>query len=310
MRSLLVTLMLALLMSGCAKPRPEPAPPVPAPGPEPQAAPTTPPPPLPPRQPTEAEKAAAQNRALQAAELLQDGKVTETRLELQRSLKLDPRNVLATTLMRQLDEDPTAILGKEFFLYKVMPGDTLSRIADRVLGDKYMFYAMARYNGITMPRQLQAGQVIKILGKPPKEVRKPAEPEIRRPAATEAQLPANAGARTCDTASQMYTTADQFRASGKTDKLLEYLDKAHDSYRECARLAAQSPDLLAKRDHLKRPLADAYYREAMKAYYNQQMDLAIHLFQRVLEVDPEHQLAADNLRRAKDLKEKSARFQN
>lgn len=309
MRSLLVTLMLALLMAGCAKPRPEPAPPVPAPAAEPQPAPKPPPPPpQPPRQPTEAEKAAAQERALQAAELLQDGKVSETKLELQRSLKLDPHNVLATTLMRQLNEDPTAILGTEFFLYKVVPGDTLSRIADRVLGDKYMFYALARYNGISMPRQLQAGQVIKILGKQPKEVRKPPEPEIRRPAAVQAPQPSNDGARACDSALQMYKAADQYRASGKTDKLLEYLDKSHDSYRECARLAGQSPELLAKRDQLKRPIADSYYREAMKAFYNQELDLAIHLFQRVLEVDPEHQLAADNLRKAKDLRERSARI--
>ena len=58
----------------------------------------------------------------------------------------------------------------------------------------------------------------------------------------------------------------------------------------------------------KRPLADGYYREAMKAHYDQEMDLAIHLFQRVLDVDPEHSLAAENLRKDKDLLRKACRI--
>ena len=308
MRSLLLTVLVALLLAGCPKRVPEPQAPPPPTRPEPAPPkPAPPPPPAPPRAPTEQEKAAAQDRALQAAELLQDGKVAETRLELQRSLKLDPHNVLGTTLQRQLDEDPTAILGKEFFPYKVVSGDTLSRIADRFLGDKYMFYALARYNGISVPRQLQAGQVIKILGKPPKEPPKPAPPPPQpRPQTPQAPTtsPIEAAARACDNAAQMYRTA-----VGKPDKLLEYLDRSHEFYRECGRLGGQNPELVAKREQLKRPLADSYYREAMKAYYNQELDLAIQLFQRVLEVDPDHQLAADNMRKAKDLKYRSEQLQ-
>jgi LysM repeat protein len=263
--------------------------------------------------PTPAEKANAQEHALQAAELLQEAKVPETRLELQRSLKLDPHNVLATTLLRQLDEDPTAILGKESFQYKVVPGDTLSRIADRVLGDKYMFYALARYNNIATPRQLQAGQLIKILGKqppPPKEVRRPESRPSVPPENLPAQPPATSplAVRACENAAKWYKVADQQRAAGKSDKFLELLDKSHEAYRECGRFGAQTPELMVKREQLKRPLADGYYREAMKAHYDQEMDLAIHLFQRVLDVDPEHQLAAENLRKDKDLLRKACRI--
>jgi hypothetical protein len=46
----------------------------------------------------------------------------------------------------------------------------------------------------------------------------------------------------------------------------------------------------------------------MKAHYDQEMDLAIHLFQRVLDVDPEHQLAAENLKRDKDLLRRACRI--
>lgn len=311
MRSLWLILLVALLVSGCPKRVPEPTP-EPAPAPVPTPAPKPPPPPTPPvpRQPTEQEKGAAQDRAIQAAELLQDGKVAETRLELQRALKLDTHNVLATTLQRQLDEEPTAILGKEFFLYKVVSGDTLSRISDRFLGDKYMFYALARYNNIPVPRQLQAGQTIKILGKPPKELPRSAAPTPtptptpRPQPGPPPQSPGEAASRACDNAAQMYRTAIT-----RSDKLLEYLDRSHEFYRECGRLGAGNPELAAKREQLKRPLADSYYREAMKAYYNQELDLAIQILQRVLDVDPDHQLAADNLRKAKDLKYRSEQLQ-
>jgi LysM repeat protein len=307
MRIFFSILMAALLVAGCAKPKPEPAPPTAREEqrPEPPKPPPPPPPAPPPHSPTTAEKAAAQERALLAAELLQDAKVNETRTELMRSLKLDPQNVLATTLMRQLNEDPTAILGKESFPYKVASGDTLSRIADRFLGDKYMFYALARYNNIATPKNLQAGQTIKILGKPPAVV------AVRPPPPTPAPIPvppttasANdaAAIRACDNMLALYKSADQQRAAGRTDKFLEQLDKTHEAYRECGRLGAQNTTLIAKRDQLKRPIADGYYREGMKAYYNQDLDLSIHLLQRVVEVDPDYQLAADNLRKAKDLK--------
>jgi tetratricopeptide (TPR) repeat protein len=307
MRSLWLILLVALLVSGCPKapPGPDTAPPV-VPPPAPQKPPPPPPPPPPPRVPTEQEKAAAQERAIQAAELLQDGKVAETRLELQRALKLDPHNVLATTLQRQLDEDPTAILGKEFFLYKVISGDTLSRIADRFLGDKYMFFALARYNNIAVPRQLQAGQTIKILGKPPKEQPKPPPPPPNQniPPSPPPGPSIEAAVRACDNAEKMYRASEQMRAAGRTDKQLENLDRAHEFYRECGRLGGQNPEIAAKREQIKRSLADSYYREAMKAYYNQDLDLAIQLLRRVLEVDPEHRLAADNLQKALYLKSK------
>jgi tetratricopeptide (TPR) repeat protein len=113
-----------------------------------------------------------------------------------------------------------------------------------------------------------------------------------------------AASRACDNALQSYKAAEQMRAAGRTDKQLENLDRAHEYYRECVRLGGQNPDIATKREQIKRPLADSYYREAMKAYYNQDLDLAIHLLRRVLEVDPEHRLAADNLQKAIYLKSK------
>ncbi|RME58716.1 MAG: LysM peptidoglycan-binding domain-containing protein, partial [Caldilineae bacterium] len=43
-------------------------------------------------------------------------------------------------------------------IYMVQPGDTLSRIAQRVYGDKYLYLALCRYNNLTNCSLLQPGQ--------------------------------------------------------------------------------------------------------------------------------------------------------
>ena len=216
------------------------------------------------------------------------------------ALKFDPHNVLALLMLRQLTEDSVVMLGKEYFLYKVLPGDNLSKIAERFLGDKYLFYALARYNNISVPRQLQAGQIIKVPGKAPKNPAPiPAPPPPPQPP------PPPPSSEACDKAFQFYQLSEQQRAAGK--EILGTLDKAHEWYRECAKLASQSTEARTKLVQMKRPLADAYYREGLKGFHNQQLDLAIQLFQRSLEIDPKHPGAADYLRRAIVLREQCMR---
>jgi LysM repeat protein len=294
-----------VLLFGCAKPHPEPAP-------QREPPPIDQPPPPPERKaekmhtPTADEKDAAQQRAKRAAEMLQEGEVDTTRIELQRSLKLDPDNVIASTLQRQLDEDPTVILGKDHFPYTVVSGDTLSRIADRFLGDKYMFYALARYNGITKPRRLPAGQVIQVLGKAPKEQRKPAPDLPRKP---DLQVPAAAPddtaiAKLYDLALQRCKSAEPARAAGRVTEALDQLDRGHQAYREAVKLGGQGSELLVRRDSARRCLADGYYRDGVKALYDQDVELAIPLLARVLEVEPDNRPARENYAKAVYLKEK------
>lgn len=102
-----------------------------------------------------------------AIELLETGNEEQASIELQRALQVDPSHRLAQNLMRQITADPFTTLGRESFPYRVQPGETLSRIAGRFLGDVYQFYLLARYNDIKVPRQLGGGQLIRIPGKAP-----------------------------------------------------------------------------------------------------------------------------------------------
>lgn len=102
-----------------------------------------------------------------AVELLEVGNEEQALAEIQRALQADPHNRLAQSLLKQVQTDPQVLLGRESFAYRVEPGESLSRIAGRFLKDVHLFYALARYNDIKVPRQLQGGQLIKVPGKQP-----------------------------------------------------------------------------------------------------------------------------------------------
>lgn len=162
------------VLAGCAAPPPyvKPvAPPVAAPAapakvPEPapvEAAPAAPAP----IQVTPATIQTAQRLATSAIEMLESGNEEQASAEIQRALQNDPNNKLAQSLLKQIQSDPVATLGRESFPYRVQPGESLSKIAQRFLGDVHLFYILARYNDLRVPKQLQSGQMIKVPGKAP-----------------------------------------------------------------------------------------------------------------------------------------------
>lgn len=180
-----VTVAVAGWMAGCATPPPA----EPKPAPAPAAAPATPPPaaepPAPPAEPAPAgpvSAQAAQRLALSATEMLEVGHEEQALAEIQRALQADPANRLAQSLLKQIQTDPQVLLGREYFSYRVQPGESLSRIAGRFLNDVHLFYALARYNDIKVPRQLQGGQMIKVPGKAPPPTAAPAPPAAAVPA--------------------------------------------------------------------------------------------------------------------------------
>jgi tetratricopeptide (TPR) repeat protein len=114
--------------------------------------------------------------------LLEVGNEEQALAEIQRALQVDPANRLAQSLLKQIQTDPQVLLGREHFVYRVEPGESLSRIAGRFLKDVHLFYALARYNDIKVPRQLQGGQQIKVPGRQPPPVQPPPPPPPPPPA--------------------------------------------------------------------------------------------------------------------------------
>ena len=130
---------------------------------------------------------ASQRQATSAIDMLEAGHEDQATAELQRALQNDPNNKLAQLLLRQIQVDPVATLGREHFQYKVQPGESISKIAQRFLGDVHQFYILARYNDLKVPKQLQSGQVIKVPGKaPPAAAVAPPAPAPAKPVATPA----------------------------------------------------------------------------------------------------------------------------
>ena len=159
-----LSLWAAAALAGCAAP-PAAAPPPPA---APPAAPKVETPAPPPVENRSAEPPPLDGQEIQRArEALEAGQDETAEGELKKVLLSEPGNRQAQGLMRQIKDDPVTLLGRESFAYRVQPGESLSSIAKKFLGDAFLFYALARYNGIKVPRNLAGGQMIKVPGKAP-----------------------------------------------------------------------------------------------------------------------------------------------
>jgi tetratricopeptide (TPR) repeat protein len=116
----------------------------------------------------------ARERLRKAIALLEVGAAEQARVELGAYLKEVPNSKLADSLIQQIETDPTQLLGSTSYAYTLRPGESLSMVAKRALGDAMLFHALARYNGITNPSALRAGQTIRVPGNAPPA---PNEPE-------------------------------------------------------------------------------------------------------------------------------------
>ncbi|MDD3836747.1 MAG: LysM peptidoglycan-binding domain-containing protein [Phenylobacterium sp.] len=118
----------------------------------------------------------------QAIDLMNQGRIAEARPVLAALLEKDPNDKVARRLMQQLDADPKTLLPGKPKAYTVGPGETLSMLAGRFLGDPLLFYALARYNGFAAPLHVQPGHVIQI-PRAPKPAQATAKPKPPAPTA-------------------------------------------------------------------------------------------------------------------------------
>jgi len=288
----------ALLAAGCAAPeQPKPAPgPAPAPAPAAPEPPKPAPPPEPVLTPAQA-KAQAQKLTIDSITQLQNGDEPAAQKTLEQALALDPANDLARKLMEQTRADPQKELGTVFFRYTVQRDDSMSKLAQQFLGDRFKFYILAKYNDIAVPSKLAAGQVLKIPGKaPPPAAAKPAVPAPEpNDEAAKAATPDTATPRSAS-AALMQQGAELVKAGN--------LEGAYDAYREAALRDPGNRDAVLQRDATRNSLARRYEREAAQAFQRQNLDEAINKWDRVLALEPGNQKAKLERERAIDLRKK------
>jgi len=292
MWSLVISLICTTLLVACATPAKAPPPsPQPTQSPTSQGQEPSPPAREPVAQPTSlaapatpstADKAGAQELALHAVSLLDEGREAEAKAELTKALALDHNNALAESLMSQITDDPAATLGSKSFRYIAKQGDTLSKIAETFLKDQYKFYILARYNNIAVPRSLRAGQVIKVPGSPPPST---------APAAKAEGIEQGKSAQ----AEHLYQDGQQAVRDG--DK-----DRAYDFFIQAVRLEPKDQRSRAAAEQLKPELVALHDRKAREALRRQDLNTTIKEWDRVLELDPGNETARLERQRAEELK--------
>jgi tetratricopeptide (TPR) repeat protein len=112
------------------------------------------------------DKPRAAQRSQDAIILLANGDSAKAELAVNEALECDPKNELALNLRAQLREDPLdwarRVSGGATLTCPIPPRESLSRLAETYLGDKYSFWILARFNRIAVPSQVAAGQQVKI----------------------------------------------------------------------------------------------------------------------------------------------------
>jgi len=148
--ALRLMLLCTLLLAGCQSTPDKPAVPPPAP--------VLPPPPPPPEPEPETVLSSLNDIVL----ALQDGEKALAERSLQTMLDQGLNKTTAGKLLLQIQTDPEQLLGAAHKTITVHAGDTLSLLAQQHLGDPLLFYALARYNNIAVPRLLSRGQSLNI----------------------------------------------------------------------------------------------------------------------------------------------------
>jgi tetratricopeptide (TPR) repeat protein len=254
-------------------------------------------------------KAQAQKLALEAVDRLQNGDEAAARQLLSQAQALDASNEIARKMSDQIGADAQKELGSVFFRYTVQRDDSLSKLAQSYLGDRFRFYILAKYNDMPNPSRLAAGQVIKIPGKA-----QPAPPATAAPARP-ASAPAEAAEVTPAPApvaeppprapvspvASLLQKGRQLEASGD-------LQGAYGAFTEAVALSPGNRDAILQRDAAKAALVRSYDREATQAFQRQNLDLAIAKWDRLLELDPSNQKAKLERERALELKKRMEKF--
>jgi LysM repeat protein len=250
-----------------------------------------------------AARAQAQKLALEAVDQLQNGDEAAARVTLERAAATDPANELARKLTEQIHADAQRELGSSYFRYTVQKDDTLSKLAQQFLGDRFRFYILAKYNDISNPSRLAAGQAIRIPGRAPPPAAAAAPAEAGVPAASPPALPqarsAEPEAKPGDDVADTLKKIAELESAGN-------LEAAYIAYADLAQRYPGNAEAAKRRDASRAALLRKLDRDATTAFQRQNLDLAIAKWDHILEVDPGNRKARLERERAIDLKRKLA----
>jgi LysM repeat protein len=296
-----------LLAGGCATPPPA-APPAPAPVAPPPVVVAEAPKPVAPVVPelTPAQaKAQAQRLAIETIDLLQNGDEAGARAKLEQAQALDASNDLARKLMDQIKADPQKELGAVSFRYTVQRDDSMSKLAQQYMGDRFRFYILARYNDIQNPSRLAAGQVIKIPGKaPPAGAAAAAAARAPAPAAVVADAPDESIKLASVDSATPRNASSALMQQGLDMQRAGNLEGAYEAFRDAAQRDPGNRDAVLQRDAARAQLARRYERDATQAFQRQNLDEAIAKWDKVLALEPGNQKAKLERERAIDLRKR------
>jgi Tfp pilus assembly protein PilF len=124
-----------------------------------------------------------------AMQFLQDGKPQRADEEFHVYLQMVPDSKSAQILVAQIETPLDMLFPADNFVVKLAKNDTLSSLAKVYLGDALQFYALARYNAISVPASVKEGQAIKI----PKTPAAIVALTRKAPASKDPQAPASVG---------------------------------------------------------------------------------------------------------------------
>lgn len=248
----------------------------------------------------------ARRRDLAAAmDLLQQGRFDDARTLLAELHEARPESEPVALMLEQLTTPPEALMPGPYREVRIEPGDSLSRIAERELGNPLLFPALARLNGIEVPGNVAAGTVLRLpvaeagmvpgAGNSAKGRDTLAVPDanapIIPPAAEEmpdAQPQAAGADRLTDEARALMTRGELIEAYHKANEAA----KSDPEYEPAVSLAAT----------LRAQITEDLHDRAIRAWRDREVDQAIRTWEALLEVAPDFEPAQVYLERARELR--------
>jgi tetratricopeptide (TPR) repeat protein len=266
-------------------------------------------------------------RLLRGLELLEEGDAERARVEVIAYLERVPSSTIAKNLLLQIDTAPEVFYPGAYQEVTLRPGQSLSNVAKVYLDNAYEFYALARYNDISRPRQVVPGQIVKVPLTP--EAVAAFEREIREGEVVEVEdssaVDVLAGDATVEEELKELDISDEPAEGEAIDmgaaentadadvgvetSLPDLDDEAAIAVEVEEAVTEQAVDPVEVTPPPPPIDVDALHREAINAYRAQDLDKAIDLWNEILAADPGYESARLYRSQAEALKARLQRLQ-